>query len=1081
MRKRNTAMRVGRRMRSCAPSNSSPLPRRLLLAASAAAMTVMTIGVTAQDVGELDSTPQWAPPSAEEAAASQALTFGAEAAPLAPGFAGMITIGLNQEISRRSVDSNFIPPDTMGAVGPNHIVEIINGNFEIFDKTTGASLDSRSLDSFWINTVGLSAAGIQGFTFDPRIVFDPDSGVWFAVSIDSSDTNGDGVRDSGNNIYIARTDTDDPEGDWDGVRFAADTVGGPEFHDYPTLALDADGVYICTQDFAFDATGTNGESCYSIPKADLLLAAPTAANMTRFEATPAGLPVVTGSIQPSLDFGLTDGRAALFGAQGGALVRSDILGAQNAGAFLGTITGVIGDPGHATPPAARQPNPGGTALTLENVAPRFVGNVFELGDSLWAVHAVMGSSGANSALRWYEIDEPTNTVLQTGLIDDPDRDFHEPSIAVNEFGDVVIGYTCSGPTLAASSCVSVGETAGAVTVFEPPQILAIGAGYYYREGSGTRNRWGDYSATVLDPTDSCTFYAFQEFVAVAAPSTAGPAQDGGQWGTQVTELTFNDCANEADLRIAKDCKPDQPMAAGDTATCTIVVENLGPTAALAVVVNDNHVSNGSFDFGTVTTTKGACTATPNPQDQAGDVNCDIGRLAAGETVTIEVPVSADEPQDINDRATVSSDTPDPDFDNNEATDSVSVIGLADLSLSKSDSPDPVVAGEGLTYELTVQNNGPSTAINVLIEDQVPAGVTIDSVSASGAGSCNAGVAGDASQPTTCAFDSLADGESETMTINVTVLPQTTGVLQNDAIVMSDTVDNNNANDLATATTTVAVAADLSVTKADQPDPVGAGAELTYTLEVHNAGPSTATDVELSDSLPMEVSFVSATISGGTGTCVPVGSDVLCDLNDLDPGQGVTVFIDVIVDDSVPDGTTITDTVTVSSASPDPDPSNNSASEDTLVVASADLWIDKTGNFLTSNPSGTLEYLIIVHNDAGCSSDDPQVCGEGGPSDAQNVVVVDPLPLDAKKLRVEFVSEDCVYDQGTHTVTCTTPTLPAGTAVEHRIQMDVKGKATVIENTVTVSSDTADPDGSNNSDTYTVSVKGGKGDPGGPSK
>ncbi|MDH4015444.1 MAG: hypothetical protein OEU33_15510, partial [Chromatiales bacterium] len=61
-------------------------------------MTVMTVGVTAQDGGELDSTPQWAPSSAEEATASEALTFGAEAAPLAPGFAGVVTIGLNQEI-----------------------------------------------------------------------------------------------------------------------------------------------------------------------------------------------------------------------------------------------------------------------------------------------------------------------------------------------------------------------------------------------------------------------------------------------------------------------------------------------------------------------------------------------------------------------------------------------------------------------------------------------------------------------------------------------------------------------------------------------------------------------------------------------------------------------------------------------------------------------------------------------------------------------------------------------------------------------------------------------------------------------
>ena len=172
---------------------------------------------------------------------------------------------------------------------------------------------------------------------------------------------------------------------------------------------------------------------------------------------------------------------------------------------------IAGDPGHAAPPPARQPNdtdPGDAAETIENVAPRFVGNVFELGDSLWAVHAVQGS-GANSALRWYQIDETANTVLQTGLINDVNRDFHEPTIAANDRGDVVIGYTCSGPTLAASVCVSVGQTTAGVTSFENPAILVSGAGPYYRDfctptmanPCNERNRWGDYSATVIDPVE----------------------------------------------------------------------------------------------------------------------------------------------------------------------------------------------------------------------------------------------------------------------------------------------------------------------------------------------------------------------------------------------------------------------------------------------------------------------------------------------------------------------------------------------------------------------------------------------------
>jgi len=466
-----------------------------------------------------------------------------------------VTIGLNFEAARLFTDSNFIPPDTMGAVGPDHIVLIVNGTFKIFDKADGMTVENRSLDSFWTTRVGLAIPNfndvcVGGFcsvsggaciannqcvvngTGDPRIVFDPASGRWFATSFDlTNPATGD------NNLYIGRSDSDDPRMGWAGVMFDADTVGAAEFHDYPTLAVDADGLYICTNDF--NAGGD--DSCYSIPKADLLLAVPSIANMTRFEATPAGLPSVNGSLQPALDFGPSDGRTVLLGVSGGALVRGDIFGSGAAGATLGTIRSITGDPGHATAAAARQPSPSGQ--TIENVSPRFVGNVFELDGRLWAVHAVLGSTG-NSALRWYEIDEGMNDVLQTGMIEDADIDFHEPSIAVNLFGSVMIGFTGSGPNHAPSSYVSVGLTVGASTVFDAPILLKQGAGHYWRDfrnpPASERNRWGDYSATVIDPVDPCTFWTFQEFVAVSAVGDVGPSPllEGGLWGIQITELTF---------------------------------------------------------------------------------------------------------------------------------------------------------------------------------------------------------------------------------------------------------------------------------------------------------------------------------------------------------------------------------------------------------------------------------------------------------------------------------------------------------------------------------------------------------------
>ncbi len=139
---------------------------------------------------------------------------------------------------------------------------------------------------------------------------------------------------------------------------------------------------------------------------------------------------------------------------------------------------------------------------------------------IWAAHAVEGSAGTNSAIQWYQIEEATNTVVQWGLIEETitPRDFHEPSIAVNG-GIMVIGYTASGPSTFASAMASVGVTVmgaiGPSRTFSAPMVLQPGAGnYYWHYGTG-RNRWGDYSATCVDPTDPTKFWTFQEYVAVA--------------------------------------------------------------------------------------------------------------------------------------------------------------------------------------------------------------------------------------------------------------------------------------------------------------------------------------------------------------------------------------------------------------------------------------------------------------------------------------------------------------------------------------------------------------------------------------
>jgi uncharacterized repeat protein (TIGR01451 family) len=554
-------------------------------------------------------------------------------------------------------------------------------------------------------------------------------------------------------------------------------------------------------------------------------------------------------------------------------------------------------------------------------------------------------------------------------------------------------------------------------------------------------------------------------------NTATVSADQGELDeTDNTALVTTIVQDEADLEVTKLCKPDGPLNAGEIATCTVYVDNLGPSYARDVVITDTNVSNAEFTIlSAEVDPAGSCVIDNGVVTCTLDDPLAVASVATPGRAAVVITMTADEAMDINDIADVVSSTTDPDTTNNQAEGSISVTAVADLALTKTGTPGTIIAGTQLTYDLTVSNNGPSTAVNVLVEDTLPAGVSIDSVSATGGGSCNPGVPGDSSQPTMCTFDSLAPlAAPETMTIVVTVLPQTTGIIHNHARVSNDTFDPDNSNDLAAASTTVNAEADLEVTKSDHPDPVLAGENLTYDVTIENTGPSTAIDVMLTDTLPDQVSFVGYTVSNGSGICVPLegSTDVECDLNDLNPGEFVTVFIEVLVDPSVSDGTTITDTAAVSSVTSDPDGTNDIATQNTLVNAEADLVISKDGNFLSENPAKRIVYTVAVTNT--------------GPSDALDVVVGDDLPLDPQKIVYVMDSGNgaCAYDEGTHNVTCNFGTLPADDSVSVDIIVDARGSVRRITNVANTTTSTTDPDSSNNMASKEIRVKGDAGD-GGP--
>jgi uncharacterized repeat protein (TIGR01451 family) len=298
---------------------------------------------------------------------------------------------------------------------------------------------------------------------------------------------------------------------------------------------------------------------------------------------------------------------------------------------------------------------------------------------------------------------------------------------------------------------------------------------------------------------------------------------------------------QADLAVTKAVDNAQPNV-GDQVTFTVTVTNNGPDAATGIVINEAlpaglTLVSASTSQGIYSSTIGVWT---------------VGTIASGASATLELVARVSGPQALTNTAAVAAAA---QFDPNAANNSASAViqpQVADVSITKVvDNPRPNV-GDTITYTITVTNNGPNTADNVVVTDFVP--VTLELISATPTRGAHDPLVG------TWNVGTLASGESATLTVMAEV--RSSSEATNIAVVRSLQFDPNLGNNVAAARI-VPPQADVQVTKRPSARVVTVGQTMFFTIDVSNLGPDTATNVVVSDRLPRGLTFVSANPTQGT--------------------------------------------------------------------------------------------------------------------------------------------------------------------------------------------------------------------------
>ena len=437
----------------------------------------------------------------------------------------------------------FLPPDTNGAVGPNHYVQAVNVCFRVWNKSGTPATATTSFATLF-SPLGCGTS-IDG---DPIVLYDQLADRWIIAEFCT-------VADPNNHMLIAVSKTSDPTGAYYLYNFP---MPNNKFPDYPHLSVWPDGYYMTDNQFNQAGTAFQQAGVFAFNRAKMLAGDPTA-SFVYFDTAILFPPGVAGSQNG------TDGIGGMLPANADGYVPPPV-GAPCPFAYV--QAGEFGDPGDqirifdfhvdfvttanstftertgsplpvaafdptVVPAGSRnvipQPAPATSTSYVDAIADRVMFRLayrnFGSSESLVLNHTVNAvvNPAYQAGVRFYQLTRSTPSAAFTiaeqqtfaGAPADTTNRWMG-SCAMNFQGDIALGYSVSSttvfPSIRYAAKLFTDPPGGGLAQGE--QTIIAGAG----SQTSTSGRWGDYSDLTVDPTDDCTFWYTQEYYAVSSAS-----------------------------------------------------------------------------------------------------------------------------------------------------------------------------------------------------------------------------------------------------------------------------------------------------------------------------------------------------------------------------------------------------------------------------------------------------------------------------------------------------------------------------------------------------------------------------------